>query len=885
MLEAGTVLDGRYRVEAKVGEGGMGVVCRAYDEVLEKVVALKTLHAQMMSDPKAQRDLRQEVALCQDLTHPNIVRVYDLQVGSEVPYMTMEYVDGTTLALLLARRGKIPLEEFLAYAEQILSAIAFAHSLNVVHRDIKPQNVMLTKDGTIKVMDFGIAQVLKDAFTRVTGQMISGTLNYMAPEHIRGKPADKRSDIYSLGCMFYELLNGRAPFWTGDVVHQHLHEKPQSIEGLPYDVNQVVLRCLEKEPDDRFQEATLLADALLGEGVVRAAPTTARTAPASSARTVVVGEEDLVAQPPADPSARSREFVRPAPKTRAWIPLILVAALVAVIVVALVLLWPSAGGPPRPRPDRGEEGNTSFDTALELELGRGERDNLDGGDQRYFRFEVEESDWYEVLCEGSADTKGELFDDDEDLLAEDGGSGEGGNFRIARQLGAGTYFVVVEGEDDGETGRFEVIARRLDCASAGAVTVGGEAYGSVQGLAPAYFRLNLSARGAYSIYSVGRTDTVGELLGGDCNPITTDDDGGQGTNFMIAEDLVPGTYFVRVRGYNDQASGQFALRVARDRFDPEGGDCAGARPIDLSSDITLRAIGDALLYYRFSVPSSGFYRVSTLSSLDTVGAILDGECNQLAFDDDNGQGRNFMIERGLQAGEYFLAVRGYNAEATGTFRVRLEVGRGQYANPGGGSCPDALEVPVDGAVDSSVSGTAFSFYRFRVNSRAWYAIYSSGTTDTVGELLDNRCTPIAFDDDGGRSTNFVVFRQLLPGTYYVRVRGYNEGTSGPFRLHVETPPEVRAGAGYSRTMVKGERLYFRFDVQIYSSYSFYTTGSLDTRGFLLDSDMQEVATHDDISDQDFNFRIGVNLNPGTYFIVVEGFGINQNGQYRLEIGR
>lgn len=102
---------------------------------------------------------------------------------------------------------------------------------------------------------------------------------------------------------------------------------------------------------------------------------------------------------------------------------------------------------------------------------------------------------------------------------------------------------------------------------------------------------------------------------------------------------------------------------------------------------------------------------------------------------------------------------------------------------------------------------------------------------------------------------------------------------------METPPEVRAGAGYSRTMVKGERLYFRFDVQIYSSYSFYTTGSLDTRGFLLDSDMQEVATHDDISDQDFNFRIGVNLNPGTYFIVVEGFGINQNGQYRLEIGR
>jgi formylglycine-generating enzyme required for sulfatase activity len=269
MFDVGTILDDRYRIDAKLGEGGMGVVYRAYDIELEKTIALKALLPQFKDDPESQRDLKREVAVSQGLAHRNIVQVFHLETRSEVPYLIMEFVDGVTLAFHKGQKGKLGLEETLSLAKPILSAIAYAHERGLVHRDIKPQNIMISNEGEVKVMDFGIAQVLKDTYTKLTGRPVSGTLYYMAPEHIRGKPPDKRSDIYSLGCLFYELLNGKPPFWTGDVVYQQINEQPAPLEGVPHRISGVILRCLAKEPSERFQSVEEISLALLGGGSVK----------------------------------------------------------------------------------------------------------------------------------------------------------------------------------------------------------------------------------------------------------------------------------------------------------------------------------------------------------------------------------------------------------------------------------------------------------------------------------------------------------------------------------------------------------------------------------------------------------------------------------------
>jgi formylglycine-generating enzyme required for sulfatase activity/serine/threonine protein kinase len=269
VFSIGTIIDNRYRIDSKLGEGGMGVVYRAYDIELEKTIALKTLLPQFKDDPESQRDLKREVAVSQGLAHRNIVQVFHLETRSEIPYLIMEFVDGVTLDFYKSRKGRLSLDETLSLVKPILSAIAYAHERGLVHRDIKPQNIMISREGEVKVMDFGIAQVIKDTYTKLTGRPVSGTLYYMAPEHIRGKPPDKRSDIYSLGCLFYELLKGKPPFWTGDVVYQQINEQPAPLEGVPHRISGVILRCLAKDPSGRFQSVEEISMALFGEGAVK----------------------------------------------------------------------------------------------------------------------------------------------------------------------------------------------------------------------------------------------------------------------------------------------------------------------------------------------------------------------------------------------------------------------------------------------------------------------------------------------------------------------------------------------------------------------------------------------------------------------------------------
>lgn len=265
MLKKGSTVDRRYRIDAQIEEGGMGIVYRAFDTVLEKTVALKTLLPQLRRDLRSQKELKREVALCQELSHPNIVRIHDLAPRARKPYLTMEYVDGITLEQYLGHKDKLSVKEMLSLARPILSAISYAHSKGVVHRDIKPQNIMINRSGVVKVMDFGIAQVLKDTYTKLTGKYLTGTPQYMSPEHISGRPPDVRSDVYSLGCLFYELLDGKPPFWTGEIIYQQLNISPLPVKGVPDRMNKIIMKCLEKEPTDRYQSVGELAKALLGK--------------------------------------------------------------------------------------------------------------------------------------------------------------------------------------------------------------------------------------------------------------------------------------------------------------------------------------------------------------------------------------------------------------------------------------------------------------------------------------------------------------------------------------------------------------------------------------------------------------------------------------------
>ncbi|MFC7584587.1 protein kinase [Nonomuraea antimicrobica] len=230
------VLSGRYELLQPLGRGGMGVVYRARDRELERIVAVKVLPAQMLRDGDFRARFRREARAAAGLSHPNIAVVYDVGEdigdGELVPYLVMELVEGGTLADLLRQAPPTP-NEVGRIVAAVLEALEHSHGREVVHRDIKPANIMVHRVGgrvRVKVMDFGIAKLMSETATRLTATGIRiGTPSYMSPEQADGKPADARSDLYSTGCVLYEMLTGRPPF-TGDspavVLFGHLHKTP-----------------------------------------------------------------------------------------------------------------------------------------------------------------------------------------------------------------------------------------------------------------------------------------------------------------------------------------------------------------------------------------------------------------------------------------------------------------------------------------------------------------------------------------------------------------------------------------------------------------------------------------------------------------------------------
>ncbi|MGN6781562.1 MAG: Stk1 family PASTA domain-containing Ser/Thr kinase [Marmoricola sp.] len=337
-------IGGRYELGELLGRGGMAEVRKGTDVRLGRTVAVKRLRTDLASDATFQARFRREAQSAASLNHPAIVSVYD--TGEEVsddghghsiaqPYIVMEYVAGRTLRDILREGRKILPERALEITSGVLSALDYSHRMGIIHRDIKPGNVMLTPSGDVKVMDFGIARAVADAQSTMTQTAaVVGTAQYLSPEQARGENVDSRSDVYSAGCLLYELLTGRPPF-VGEspvsVAYQHVREQapvPSSLDpDLPPELDAIVMKSLAKRVDDRYQSAAAMkADIdryLAGQPVQAPVPAPAATTVLPAAAGPLTTEQPVVEE-----------------EKRSWGPIVLLGLLLLALIAAAVVLGP-----------------------------------------------------------------------------------------------------------------------------------------------------------------------------------------------------------------------------------------------------------------------------------------------------------------------------------------------------------------------------------------------------------------------------------------------------------------------------------------------------------------------------------------------------------------
>ncbi len=284
----GTVLSGRYRLEAKLGSGGMSTVYLARDETLDRPVAVKVMHREMSEQEDQIQRFRQEARAVAKLTHPNVVSVIDAGEDGGHPYIVFEYVKGETLKQRIGRVGALDAQEAIAYAIEVARGLSVAHARNMLHRDIKPQNVLIDEEGRAKLTDFGISRQLEQDGVTATGRVL-GTTDYVAPEQAMGKGVDPRSDIYSLGVVLYEMLIGQVPFHADSqvgVAMKHVNEDLPDVQRRRPDVSAavalVVERSTAKDPAERYQTVAEMIDDLETALEVEAARAGSTTGEATS---------------------------------------------------------------------------------------------------------------------------------------------------------------------------------------------------------------------------------------------------------------------------------------------------------------------------------------------------------------------------------------------------------------------------------------------------------------------------------------------------------------------------------------------------------------------------------------------------------------------------
>lgn len=261
MIEKGQMINDRYEIIKSIGEGGMANVYLAYDTILDRRVAIKVLRGDLSNDEKFVRRFQREALSASSLSHPNIVEMYDVGEDNGIYYIVMEYIEGKTLKQLIKKRGALTLSEVIDIMLQITDGISQAHDSYIIHRDLKPQNIMIKEDGTIKITDFGIAMALNSTQLTQTNSVM-GSVHYLPPEQASGKGSTIRSDIYSMGILFYEILTGTLPFKGDNAVEIALKQMRDEIPSvrkknpaIPQSVENVILKATAKNPKNRYSDA------------------------------------------------------------------------------------------------------------------------------------------------------------------------------------------------------------------------------------------------------------------------------------------------------------------------------------------------------------------------------------------------------------------------------------------------------------------------------------------------------------------------------------------------------------------------------------------------------------------------------------------------------
>jgi eukaryotic-like serine/threonine-protein kinase len=347
------LLGGRYELDGIVGRGGMAEVFRARDIRLDRIVGVKTLRDDLARDQTFQARFRREAQSAASLNHPSIVAVYDtgedMVGGTPVPYIVMEFVDGRTLRDLLRDDRRLLPERAAEITDGVLRALDYSHRNGIVHRDIKPGNVMLTRSGDVKVMDFGIARAVSDSqMTMTQTAQVIGTAQYLSPEQARGERVDARSDLYSTGCLLYELLTGRPPF-TGDspvaIAYQHVKEEPVPPSRIDPEVppwaDAIVLKAMQKDPAQRYQSAGEMRNDIQRalSGAQLAAPMATQTYGPGTRRmgaaTQTVGRTGAI--PPYGYGPEDGDLDGEQPKRKIW-PWVTIAVVIAVLIASILIL-------------------------------------------------------------------------------------------------------------------------------------------------------------------------------------------------------------------------------------------------------------------------------------------------------------------------------------------------------------------------------------------------------------------------------------------------------------------------------------------------------------------------------------------------------------------
>lgn len=295
-----TVKLGEYILEKQIGKGGMGRVYLAHQESLDRKVAIKVLPKELASDQTFRLRFEREAKMAANLVHPNVIQIYSYGIEKGIPYFAMEYVDGEDIAVKLKRGERFTIRQTISTVKDVAKALDAAHKRNMVHRDIKPSNVMIASDSSVKVMDFGLARAARVETAVTQKGIVMGTPPYMSPEQGKGEPLDIRSDLYSLGILFYELLSGQVPFKAETptaVIYQHIYEKPKSLrefnQDIPAELESVVMKMIEKAPKERFQTPAELIE------VLTAFETDASTAAATGPRTLEIDTSRTITAVPA----------------------------------------------------------------------------------------------------------------------------------------------------------------------------------------------------------------------------------------------------------------------------------------------------------------------------------------------------------------------------------------------------------------------------------------------------------------------------------------------------------------------------------------------------------------------------------------------------------